>query len=65
MPKQKTNKSAKKRCRVTRNGRIKRSRAGKSHLMSSFRGKRVRQLRRPALVSKAEEKTVRRMLLVD
>jgi large subunit ribosomal protein L35 len=65
MPKMKSNKSARKRCRVTRSGKIKRSRAGKSHLMSSFRGKRVRQLRRPAFVSKAEEKTVRRMLLLD
>jgi len=65
MPKMKSNKSARKRYRVTKSGRVRRSRAGKSHLMSSFRGKRVRQLRRPAFVSKSEEKTARRMLLVD
>lgn len=65
MPKMKSNRSARKRYRVTKSGRVRRSRAGKSHLMSSFRGKRVRQLRRPAFVSKGEAKTVRRMLLVD
>ena len=65
MPKMKSNRSARKRYRVTKTGRVRRSRAGKSHLMSPFRGKRARQLRRPAFVSKGEEKTVRRMLLAD
>jgi large subunit ribosomal protein L35 len=62
MPKQKTNKSAKKRFRITKKGRVKRWKAGKSHRMGTFSQKRVRKLRKPGLVSEAEEKTVRRML---
>ena len=65
MPKMKTNKSAKKRFRLTKSGKIKRWRAGKSHRMSSFSGKRVRNLRKPDLVSKAEEKNIKRMLLAE
>lgn len=65
MSKLKTNKSAKKRLKVTGTGKVMRMRAGKSHLMASFSGKRVRQLRNRALVSKAETKTYRRMLLAD
>ena len=65
MPKQKTNKSAKKRFRVTGTGKVKRTRAGKSHLMVSFSGGRVRKLRKARLVSRTEEKTVKRMLLAE
>ncbi len=65
MPKLKTNKSAKKRFRLTKSGKIKRSRAGKSHLMRSFSQKRVRRLRKPTLVSKAETKVIKRMLLAE
>jgi len=65
MPKLKTNKSAKKRFRITGKKKIKRTRANKSHLMVSFNGNRVRKLRKAALVSKSEEKVVRRMLLAE
>lgn len=65
MSKMKTNRSAKKRYKITGTGKIKRSRAGKSHLMATFSGKRVRQLRNAALVSKGEEKTAKRMLLAE
>lgn len=63
MPKLKTNKSAKKRFRITGTGKVKRTRAGKSHLMVTFSGSRVRKLRKAKLVSKSEEKVIRRMLL--
>lgn len=43
MPKMKTNSSAAKRFKVTGSGRIRRGKAGKSHMM---RGKNARQLRR-------------------
>ena len=43
MPKLKTNKSAAKRLRVTKNGKIKRFRAGKRHLLSSKSTKRKRR----------------------
>jgi large subunit ribosomal protein L35 len=63
MAKLKTNKSAAKRFKVTGTGKVKRTRAGKSHLMVTFSGKRVRRLRKAQLVSKTQEETVKRMLL--
>lgn len=45
MPKQKTHKASKKRFRVSANGKLKRSQAGKKHLNSHKTGKRKRQLR--------------------
>jgi large subunit ribosomal protein L35 len=45
MPKTKTHKGAKKRFRVSANGKLKRSQAGKKHLNSSKTGKRKRHLR--------------------
>ena len=45
MPKQKTHKASKKRFRVSANGKLKRSQAGKKHLLSHKTGKRKRQLR--------------------
>ena len=65
MPKLKTKKSAKKRFKVTKSGKVLRTRAGKSHLMVGTRGKTVRALRRKGLVHKTELKTVRRMLLAE
>ncbi|MSR74875.1 MAG: 50S ribosomal protein L35 [Planctomycetes bacterium] len=63
MPKLKTSKSAAKRFRLTGKGKVKRTRSGKSHLMVTFSGKRVSRLRKSALVCKAEEKKIKRMLL--
>lgn len=65
MPKLKTKKSAKKRFRVTKTGKVLRTRAGKSHLMVGTRGKNVRKLRRRGQVHKTEVKSVRRMLLAE
>jgi large subunit ribosomal protein L35 len=45
MPKMKTHKASKKRFRVTAKGKLKRSQAGKKHLLSHKSGKRKRQLR--------------------
>ena len=47
MPKMKTHKGSKKRFKVTANGKLKRSQAGKKHLNSHKTGKRKRQLRGP------------------
>ena len=63
MAKRKSNRSARKRFKVTGTGKVMRTRAGKSHLMGSFTGKRVRKLRRKARVSPGEEKSVKEMLL--
>ena len=65
MPKLKTKKSAKKRFKVTKSGKVLRTRAGKSHLMVGTRGKTVRRLKRKGHVHETELKTVRRMLLAD
>ena len=45
MPKMKSHKGSRKRFRVTANGKLKRSQAGKKHLNSPKTGKRKRQLR--------------------
>ena len=45
MPKMKTHKASRKRFRVTANGKLKRSQAGKKHLNSPKTGKRKRHLR--------------------
>ena len=45
MPKMKTHKGSRKRFRVSSNGKLKRSQAGKKHLNSPKSGKRKRHLR--------------------
>lgn len=45
MPKMKTHKGSKKRFRVSANGKLKRKRPGKRHLLSGKTGKRKRHLR--------------------
>ncbi len=45
MPKMKTHKGSKKRFRVSANGKLKRSQAGKNKHLSHKPGKRIRQLR--------------------
>ncbi|MAB91137.1 MAG: 50S ribosomal protein L35 [Planctomycetota bacterium] len=65
MPKQKTNRSAKKRFKLTAKGKVKRPRAGKSHLMASFSGKRVRKLRKTDIAADGDAKVIRKMLLAD
>ena len=53
MPKVKTHKGARKRFRVTANGKLARSSAGKKHLNSPKTGKRKRHLREPVTRSDA------------
>ena len=62
MPKLKTNKSAKKRFRLTKKGRLKRFRPGKRHLLTSKSSKRKRHLRKPALVQGLIEKVMKKLL---
>ncbi|TAN63249.1 50S ribosomal protein L35 [bacterium] len=62
MPKLKTKKGVRKRFRLTKSGKIKRARGGKSHLLSGKKQKRKRGLRRPGLVSKAQERMVKALL---
>ncbi|HEV3168492.1 MAG TPA: 50S ribosomal protein L35 [Isosphaeraceae bacterium] len=63
MPKIKTHKGAKKRFRVSANGKVSHKRAGSSHLMSHKSGKQVRRLRKkPFLKINAEAHRFRRAL---
>jgi len=58
----KTNRSATKRFKLTKSGKVRRLRAGKGHLLSSKSSKRRRNLRKPGLVHKTQEKTMKIML---
>jgi large subunit ribosomal protein L35 len=62
MPKMKTRSGAKKRFRRTASGKIKRSTAYRSHILTSKSTKRKRKLRGPHLVSKAETKNIDKLL---
>lgn len=56
MPKQKTHKGLAKRVKVTATGKVKRSKSYRGHLLSSRSSKRLRRLRRGAILPKADER---------
>jgi large subunit ribosomal protein L35 len=62
MPKKKTRKAVAKRFKRTAKGKIKHSKAGSGHLLSSKSRKRKRKLRGSSLLSKVEAKRVREIL---
>ncbi len=62
MPKMKTNKGAAKRLKRTASGRLKRGKQGRRHILTKKDRKRKRHLRAPTLVSKADEKRMKRLL---
>ena len=62
MPKLKTNRSAKKRIRITKSGKAKHFGAGRRHLLTSKRSKRKRLLGKARFVSKGEMKSIMKML---
>jgi len=62
MPKLKTHKGLKDRVRVTKNRKIVRRKAGKSHLLSGKSAKRRRNLSAPATLEGRFRKTVLRKL---
>ena len=62
MPKLKTRKGIRKRFRISKSGKIKHSRAGKGHLLSSKEETRKRRLKRASLVDKSQERMIKRML---
>lgn len=63
MPKMKRNSSAKKRFELTGSGKIKRKHAFKRHLLTKKSTKRKRALTHSTLVSPADKKNVKLMLL--
>lgn len=62
MPKMKSNSGAKKRFKVTGTGKIKRKKAGKSHILTKKRSKRKRKLGKDTLVHKTNEDAVKKMI---
>jgi large subunit ribosomal protein L35 len=62
MPKLKTHRGAAKRFKKTASGKIKRSKAFKSHILTKKTTKRKRALDMPGLVSKADQKNVAAMI---
>ena len=62
MPKMKTNKSAAKRFKKTANGKLKYSKAGSGHLLSSKSRKRKRNLRKVGIVDAVDEKRIRSII---
>jgi len=62
MPKMKTNSGAKKRFRLTGSGRVRRGKAGLSHMMMGKSANRRRKLRKNDIVSPADEDRIKRLL---
>lgn len=62
MPKMKTHRGAAKRFKVTGSGKIKRSKAYKSHILTKKSPKRKRQLAKSTIVDKSDSKRIKRLL---
>ena len=62
MPKMKTKRGAAKRFKKTGSGKIKRSKAFTSHILTKKSTKRKRNLRKAGLVDGADAKTIRKIL---
>jgi large subunit ribosomal protein L35 len=64
MPKLKTSRSAMKRFRKTGTGKVRRYQAFTNHILTKKTSKRKRNLRKGALVHPADEKRIKRLLLM-
>ena len=62
MPKMKTHSGAKKRFALTKNGKVKRAKAFRSHILTKKSTKRMRGLRKPDYVDRTNEANVKKML---
>jgi len=62
MPKIKSNRSAAKRFKKTGTGKIKRRKQGKGHILTKKTRGRKRKLRQGAVVSKSDEKRIRKLI---
>ncbi len=63
MPKMKSNRSARKRFRLTATGKVRRQHAFTRHLLTKKTRKRKRELRHPAHIAAADARRVKRLLL--
>ncbi|MCY6482769.1 50S ribosomal protein L35 [Clostridium aestuarii] len=62
MPKMKTHRGAAKRFKKTGSGKLKRSKAFKSHILTKKSSKTKRNLRKSGLVSDSQEKVMKKLL---
>ncbi len=62
MPKIKTHSGAKKRFKLTKNGKVKRAHAFKSHILNKKTTKRKRNLRKTVVADKTNVAAVKRMV---
>ena len=62
MPKIKTHRGAAKRFGVTKNGKVKRAKAFRSHILNKKTTKRKRHLRKGGYLSAANEATIKNMM---
>lgn len=62
MPKQKTNRAAAKRFKVTGTGKLKRNKAYKRHILTKKTTKLKRNLRKPAMVDATNVKNMKKVL---
>jgi large subunit ribosomal protein L35 len=60
--KMKTKKAVSSRFKLTGTGKLKRTRPGRRHILTKKTSKRKRHLKKPELVSSAQEKTYKRMM---
>ena len=62
MPKLKTNRAAAKRFKATGTGKLKRSKAYKTHILTKKTAKTKRNLRKAAMTDATNEKTMKKIL---
>ncbi len=62
MPKMKTHSGAKKRFKVTATGKVRGHKAFSSHILEKKSPKRKRRMGQPAVISKADEARVKKLL---
>jgi len=62
MPKMKTHRGAAKRFKLTATGKVKRSKAYASHILTKKDRKRKRNLRQSALVNKSDQDRIKKLL---
>jgi large subunit ribosomal protein L35 len=62
MPKMKTKSSVTKRFKITGTGKLKRSKAFKSHILTKKSAKTKRNLRKAGLVSETQEKIMKKLM---
>ena len=63
MPKMKSHRGARKRFSITGSGKVKRSKAHKSHILTKKTSRRKRRLRQSGLIAtRGEEKNIKRLL---